>query len=250
MIAPLVIWGRKYQRERDAALSRVAFYSHQNEFAATEDTFAPQAREEHPHHQHLHQSQLQTGSPFRDPRIQQPIHAPLAPRAVATRNIFREIDRVSPTVLMIGPPDLLYPERQLNRSSYFQRSQQLPTLTKILITCLFYQDRKIELRVHRRPVLRPHLEVRLNLPLRPYLPMFRVLQRHLGSTLVPRRPQRSKFGMYVLEGGSHDYPSVTQKWYAELSRRRLKAWVVHRIVRNENRCVEVDLTPSTPSPTA
>lgn len=107
IIAPLVIWGRKYQRERDAALSRVAFYSHQNEFAATEHTFSPQPQEEHPHHQHLHPSQVQSGSPFRDPRVQQPIHAPLGARAVAVRSIFRGIDRVATTSYPDEDPDYI-----------------------------------------------------------------------------------------------------------------------------------------------
>lgn len=246
IIAPLVIWGRKYQRERDAALSRVAFYSHQNEFAATEHTFSPQPQEEHPHHQHLHPSQVQSGSPFRDPRVQQPIHAPLGARAVAVRSIFRGIDRVSLTVFVPWSSRTSYSEQRLNRSFYFQRSRQLPTLTKILITYLFYQDRKIDLRMQ----LRLQIKLRFNLPLRPCPPMFRVRQLRLDSTLVPRRPQRLKCGMYELEGGSHDDPLVAQKWCARLSRRKRKAWVVHRIDRNESPCVEVALTPPTLSPMA
>ena len=96
MIAPLVIWGRKYQREREAALSSAGFYSHQNEFDGTGPYATPRPQEEHPHDQ--------PGSPFRDPRVQQPIYAPLGARDVAVRNIFRGIDRVSTKE---GLPDLL-----------------------------------------------------------------------------------------------------------------------------------------------
>lgn len=97
MIAPLVIWGRKFQRERDAvALTSAGFYSRDNEFAAaTEPYSTPRPQEEHPQHQQLHNNQDQPGTPFRDARIQQPIYAPPGPRAVAVRSIFRGIDGVS-----------------------------------------------------------------------------------------------------------------------------------------------------------
>jgi hypothetical protein len=92
LIAPLVIWGRKYQREREAArvLSGLYQYNQQNEFAVE---FPP----EHPRPQEVHPIPRTSGpdvespSVFQDPRIRQPVYAP---RAAPIRNVFRGVDKV------------------------------------------------------------------------------------------------------------------------------------------------------------
>ena len=102
LIAPLVIWGRKYQREREAALLAGLFYNQQDEFAVYENSNG--SRQHHTHHHHTqevhpleqpHDDSRDPDSPFRDPRLLQPVYAPPGARAAAVRTVFRGIDRVS-----------------------------------------------------------------------------------------------------------------------------------------------------------
>ena len=94
LIAPLVIWGRKYQQEREDALVRAGLHNQRDEFAVAETNNRSNVQEE-PLQNSAMPSSHQQPNPFQDSRIQQPVYAPLGARAAAVRHVFRGIDRVS-----------------------------------------------------------------------------------------------------------------------------------------------------------
>ena len=109
LIAPLVIWGRKHERERAAAVARAGFYNQQQEFSDQGGTVHPAppptpvaplqaGQQQAVHNEHQ--------GPFRDPRIQQPVyqpayhhqnvhHHPAGLLRAPLPSVFRGIDRVS-----------------------------------------------------------------------------------------------------------------------------------------------------------
>jgi hypothetical protein len=236
LIAPLVIWGRQYQQEREDALARAGFYNQRDEFAVVETNNRSNAQETHPLQNSAMPSSQQQPNPFQDPRIQQPVYAPLGARTTAVRHVFRGIDRVSAIRTLFWLSGIRFSSRFLVR-----RWLQPRIPTTILIICLFYQDHKIERVVETTLPLRMYRRAHHRQAENHNRRSFRVQQQRLDCTPDLQLSQRLKFGMYMLEDGSQDDLSAAPKSFGRPSRMKPIVWAVRHMSHSDAPYSELNL---------